>query len=461
MPLLGKHLKMAVTKSHILIADDDDDIRLALSLLLAEQGYKVSEAANGKEIARSISQPSPDLVLLDMNFSRDTTNGQEGLEQLSLLQSKDIAVVLMTAWGSVDLAVKGMQQGAGDFIEKPWNKQRLLQVIEQQLKLQSLKDQNNNYLRLLTGHPQAWVCESPAMQALETMVLKIASTDANVLILGENGTGKSLLAERIHKLSRRSAAPLVALNMASIPESLFESELFGHKKGAFTDANVNRTGRFELAQGSSLFMDEIGTLPLNLQAKLLRVLESGEFEVLGSSKTQFADVRIISATNADLNDMVARGGFRQDLLFRLNTIILTLPPLRQRKQDIATLAELFVNKFSNKYQRPQLSLTQNAMEKLLQYTWPGNIRELSHTIERAVLLCPNREIDANQLSLHSGANIATQEIDIQPLEHVEQQLIHRALEVSQGNVTAAAQLLKISRSAFYRRMDKFGIEHDT
>lgn len=452
---------MAVTKSHILIADDDDDIRLALSLLLAEQGYKVSEAANGKEIARSISQSPPDLVLLDMNFSRDTTSGQEGLEQLALLQSKDIAVVLMTAWGSVDLAVKGMQQGAGDFIEKPWNKQRLLQVIEQQLKLQSLKNQNNNYLQLLTGHPQAWVCESPAMQALETMVLKIASTDASVLILGENGTGKSLLAERIHKLSRRSAVPLVALNMASIPESLFESELFGHKKGAFTDAKVNRTGRFELAQGSSLFMDEIGILPLNLQAKLLRVLESGEFEVLGSSKTQVADVRIISATNADLDDMVARGGFRQDLLFRLNTIVLTLPPLRQRKQDIATLAELFVNKFSNKYQRPQLSLTRNAMEKLMQYTWPGNIRELSHTIERAVLLCPNSEIYANQLSLHSGANMATQEIDIQPLENVEQQLIHRALEVSQGNVTAAAQLLKISRNAFYRRMDKFGIEHDT
>lgn len=450
---------MAVNKAHILIADDDEDIRFALNLLLSEHGYSIDEADGPKQIAIKVSQKKPDLVLLDMNFSRDTTSGQEGLEQLEKLVSQGIKVVLMTAWGSVELAVKGIQQGAGDFIEKPWDKVRLLTIIEQQLQLAHLQTKNQHYRQLLAQPSKEWICESSAMQNLEAMVQQIAPTDANILILGENGTGKSQLAQRIHELSQRAAAPLVSVNMASIPENLFESELFGHQKGAFTDAKQSRTGRFELAQGSSLFMDEIGTLPLNLQAKLLRVLESGEYEVLGSSKTQIADVRVISATNANLDDMVTSGEFRQDLLFRLNTLVLHLPPLRERKEDIPILANHFTQKFAQKYKKKHMHLSTEAQARLLNHSWPGNIRELSHIIERAVLLSPTSEIQAQQIMLEATKG-AQQEIQIQPLEEAEQSLINQALALHQGNVAAAANELGISRSALYRRMEKFGIEHD-
>lgn len=335
---------MQVSKGMIVVVDDDEDIRLALSMLLSNHGYQVLEASSPKQLARIVAQQLPQLVLLDMNFSRDTTSGGEGLEVLSQLTQQNIRTVLMTAWGNIELAVKGMQLGAADFFEKPWDNQKLLDVVDKHI--YSSTESGSNAHRRATTKPakraHAWVAQSPAMRQLEEMIEQVANTQASVLILGENGTGKSLLAERLHLLSNRNSAPFVSVNMGAIPENLFESELFGHVKGAFTDAKDARKGRFELAQNGTLFMDEIGALPNAVQPKLLRVLESNEFEPVGSSTTHSADVRIISATNADLNDMVESGNFRRDLMFRLNTFVLSLPPLRERIEDITLLATHFI-----------------------------------------------------------------------------------------------------------------------
>ena len=443
----------------ILIADDDEDIRLALNLLLSAQGYQIIEAANAKEIIIESNRQQPDLVLLDMNFSRDTTSGQEGLAILEQLQPLNIPVILMTAWGSIELAVQGLQKGANDFIEKPWNKLKLLNSIKQQLSFSRVKEQNQGYRQLLASdNKKAWVCQSESMQAIETLVTQIAPTDANILILGENGTGKSLLAERIHQLSSRHQAPLIAVNMAAIPDNLFESELFGHQKGAFTDAKQNRVGRFQLADKGTLFFDEIGSLPLTLQPKLLRVLETGHYGILGSSQTQVADVRLISATNANLNQLVSEQAFRQDLLYRLNTIVITIPPLRERLADITALANCFIAKFSEKYHKQALIISPCALSKLKQHNWPGNIREFSHVIERAVLLTSGDEITAQQLLLEN-TDSATDAVILQPLEQAEKQLIEKAMTVTGGQVIEAAKLLDISRNALYRRLEKFAIHH--
>ena len=448
-----------MTNATILIADDDEDIRLALNLLLSAQGYQIIEAANAKEIIIESNRQQPDLVLLDMNFSRDTTSGQEGLAILEQLQPLNIPVILMTAWGSIELAVQGLQKGASDFIEKPWNKLKLLNSIKQQLSFSRVKEQNQGYRQLLASdNKKAWVCQSQSMQAIETLVAQIAPTDANILILGENGTGKSLLAERIHQLSSRQQAPLIAVNMAAIPDNLFESELFGHQKGAFTDAKQNRVGRFQLADKGTLFFDEIGSLPLTLQPKLLRVLETGHYEILGSSQTQVADVRLISATNANLNQLVSEQAFRQDLLYRLNTIVITIPPLRERLEDISSLANCFIAKFSEKYRKQVLIISPCALSKLKQHNWPGNIREFSHVIERAVLLTSGDEITAQQLLLENTDN-ATDSVLLQPLEEAEKQLIEKAMTVTGGQVIEAAKLLDISRNALYRRLEKFAIHH--
>ncbi len=452
-------MEVPMTNATILIADDDEDIRLALNLLLSAQGYQIIEAANAKEIIIQSNRQQPDLVLLDMNFSRDTTSGQEGLAILEQLQPLNIPVILMTAWGSIELAVQGLQKGASDFIEKPWNKLKLLNSIKQQLSFSRVKEQNQGYRQLLApDNKKAWVCQSPSMQAIETLIAQIAPTDANILILGENGTGKSLLAERIHQLSSRQHAPLITVNMAAIPENLFESELFGHQKGAFTDAKQNRVGRFQLADKGTLFFDEIGSLPLTLQPKLLRVLETGQYEVLGSSQTQVADARLISATNADLNQLVSKEAFRQDLLYRLNTLVITIPPLRERLEDIEALAISFITKFSDKYRKKALSISACALTKLKQHNWPGNIREFSHMIERAVLLTAGDEITAQQLLLESSES-TNDEVVLQPLEQAEKQLIEKAMSVTGGQVIEAAKLLDISRNALYRRLEKFAIQH--
>jgi DNA-binding NtrC family response regulator len=446
-------------KAKILIADDDEDIRLALDLLLTSKGFQVTEASCAKETLIQTQRQKPDLILLDMNFSRDTTSGSEGLEILSQLNTFNIPVILMTAWGSVTLAVNGLKQGACDFIEKPWHKARLLNSIEQQLCFSKLRQEHQGYRQLLANTmctEQTWVCQSKVMQDIELLIQQIAPTDANVLILGENGTGKSVLAQRIHQLSTRHNQPLISVNMAAIPENLFESELFGHQKGAFTDAKQHRIGRFQLADKGTLFFDEIGSLPINLQPKLLRVLETGEYEELGTSKTQKTNIRLISATNANLNSMVQQGNFRQDLLYRLNTLVITLPPLQQRLADIAILAKGFIKQFTVKYHKSELSLADCALNKLKRHAWPGNIRELSHVIERAVLVTNTTEITAHQLLLDTMAE-ADNTIALQPLEQAERQLIEKAMSVSSGNVIEAAKILDISRNALYRRLEKFNL----
>jgi len=448
-------------KATILVADDDEDIRLALELLLMAEGYQVIEACNAKDVIIKATRHQPDLILLDMNFSRDTTSGQEGLNILSQLQPHNIPVILMTAWGSIELAVNGLKQGACDFIEKPWNKLTLLKSIKQQLSFARIKDENQGYRQLLAQEDnKPWICQSKSMLDIEQLITQIAPTDANVLILGENGTGKSLLAERIHQLSDRQTSPFISVNMAAIPETLFESELFGHQKGAFTDAKQNRVGRFQLADQGSLFFDEIGSLPLPLQPKLLRVLETGQYEILGSSQTQTTNVRLISATNADLNQLVAKSEFRQDLLYRLNTLVITIPPLRERLEDIQPLAMNFIAQFSTKYHKTGLTLSQDAIDKLKRHSWPGNIRELSHTVERAVLLAISNEISAQQLLLDI-ADTDSNVMVLQPLEQAERQLIEKAMSVTSGQVIEAAKLLDISRNALYRRLEKFDIKYES
>jgi len=447
----------------ILIADDDEDIRLALTMLLNDKGFKTLEAKNAKEVITQVSRQQPDIVLLDMNFSRDTTSGQEGLDILRQLTPYDIPVILMTAWGSIELAVEGLKQGAADFIEKPWHKDKLIKTIEQQLLLKKTSNENQGYRQLLGNTNAAsndnWIALSPAMQAIESLIQQVAPTDANILILGENGTGKSQLAARIHQLSQRSACPFIAVNMATIPENLFESELFGHQKGAFTDAKQHRVGRFQLADNGTLFFDEIGTLPNSLQPKLLRVLESNEYEVLGSSQTSVSNVRIISATNADLATMVQEGEFRQDLLYRLNTLVITMPPLNERLEDIPALAQLFISKFSTKYFKEEKPLSENALVALKQHQWPGNVRELSHVIERAVLMSTNVVIEATDLLIDTHLS-KSNEISLQPLEQAERQLIEKAMKTTSGQVVEAAKLLDISRNALYRRLEKYDIKFE-
>jgi DNA-binding NtrC family response regulator len=456
-------LENSLGSHSILLADDDDDIRLALELLLVTNGYRVIHAANAQEIQSQADREMPNLVLLDMNFSRDTTSGQEGLDILNKLVAANIPVILMTAWGSIELAVAGLKQGASDFIEKPWDKQRLLSSIEQQLNVSRIKQEHRAYRQLLSSAPvdnsniateqNKWICQSTVMQDIEQLIQQIAPTNANVLILGENGTGKSLLAERIHQLSGRHNAPLISVNMAAIPDNLFESELFGHQKGAFTDAKQQRIGRFQLAEKGSLFFDEIGSLALHLQPKLLRVLETGQYEILGSSQTQRADVRLISATNADLNQLVANKLFRQDLLYRLNTIVITMPSLQERLEDLLPLAEKLIQQFTKKYHKDKLTLSADALSKLQAHSWPGNIRQLSHVIERAVLLSTCDQITPQQLLLDNTPDSQSQ-VQLQSLEQAERQLIEKAMEFTSGNIIEASKILAISRNALYRRLEK-------
>lgn len=455
---------MQVTKGLVVVVDDDEDIRLALSMLLSRHGYHVLEANGPKQLAGIVAQQTPNFVLLDMNFSRDTTSGGEGLEVLQLLTQQNICTVLMTAWGNIELAVKGMQLGAVDFVEKPWDNQKLVELVDKHVFAAPtlVRKKARNAPTQTTEKMSAWVAQSPAMQELEAMIEQVADTQASVLILGENGTGKSLLAERLHYLSSRHNAPLVSVNMGAIPQNLFESELFGHVKGAFTDAKEARKGRFELAQNSTLFFDEIGALPIAVQPKLLRVLESNEFEPVGSSITQSANVRIISATNANLNEMVENGTFRRDLLFRLNTFVLSLPPLRKRKQDIVSLAQGFIDKFSAKYKKEKLVLSEEVEEILNDYSWPGNVRELSHVIERAVILCRKNTILPSHIMLpdiKSPQEEATESV-LRSLDEVEYDMITYALKKYQGHVSKAASALGISRNALYRRLEKYQLKKE-
>jgi DNA-binding NtrC family response regulator len=450
----------------ILLADDDADIRLALELLLQDAGFNTRNADSPAALRHAVQEKQPDLVLLDLNFSRDTTSGREGLALLPELVAAQIPVMVLTAWGSIELAVQAVQLGAWQFLTKPWDNQQLLALVRQQQQLKQLARQHRQLSALQQTPAADWIAQSAPMQQLEFLVQQVAATDANILILGENGTGKSVLARRIHQLSSRSPAPLVAVNMAAIPETLFETELFGHQKGAFTDARQARIGRFAMAEGGSLFLDEIGCLPLALQPKLLRVLENGEYEVLGSSRTEQADVRLISATNADLTTLIKQGQFRQDLLYRLNTFVLELPPLRQRPDDIAPLAEHFIKLFSQKYRKPIAKLSSGAMQQLHTYHWPGNVRELSHLLERAVLLCQQATIEDVGLPVISADVLSEQAAVNHPLgaepqelnlQRMEQRLILQALQQSEQQLGRAAELLGLSRHALARRLEKLQI----
>ena len=447
----------------VLVIDDMIDVRLSVNFLLSNHNYAVIEVDSPSQGLGILKCQHVDLILLDMNYSTDTTSGQEGLDFLCKLNQEGITapVIAMTGWSSVDLAVKAMQQGANDFIEKPWDNQRLLQVIKQQIQVRDLKKQN----RRLRQHQQVekkevLVWQSKAMCKLMAEVQRIAKTDATILLTGENGTGKSSIAAYIHQLSARCQQSLVTVNMGAIPESLFESELFGHKKGAFTDAKETRIGRFEMANEGTLFLDEIANIPLAQQAKLLRVLESNEYEMVGSSVTERANVRLISASNANFETLLQEEKFRPDLFYRLNTIEIHVPALRERSEDIVALAKHFVEKHALRYGQANLSLADDVAEKLMHYDWPGNIRELSHVMERAVLFADDTVICAQSITLKKLAKPAnTETLPFMTFEQAEQQLLMQALQKTNGLTAEAADLLGISKSAIYRRMEKYDIKN--
>jgi DNA-binding NtrC family response regulator len=451
----------------ILIADDQADVLAALTLLLKGERYQIQSASSPEGVLRSIDTHEFDVVLIDLNYARDTTSGSEGLDLLSRIRAADqnLPVVVMTAWGSVDLAVEAMRRGARDFIQKPWDNARLLAVLRTQVELaealrrgrrleaenMALRDESSSEL------PQI-VAESPVMKSVLNLVERIGPADANVLITGENGTGKEVITRLLHSISSRRSKPLISLNAGALAEGVFESELFGHVRGAFTDAKADRVGRFELADGGTLFLDEIGNVPLNLQPKLLRVLETGEFERVGSSKTQKVNVRLLSATNADLNAEVGQGRFRQDLLFRLNTVEIRLPPLRDRIEDIPVLAEHFLKLHRERYRRPIMGFTPEALDALRQHLWPGNVRELDHVIERAVLMSPGQIVTAFDLALEATPDARlSARLEEMSLEDAERLLIKKALARFEGNANRAAEALGLSRSALYRRLQKYGL----
>jgi DNA-binding NtrC family response regulator len=446
----------------ILVADDAPDILEALRLLLKGEGFAVETVSSPEGVLKELDKREFDALLLDLNYARDTTSGSEGLDLLARLQSMDrtLPVVVMTAWSSVEVAVEAMRRGARDFIEKPWDNARLLAIVRTQVELsralregQKLEAEN----RLLRAGPlPALAPKSPAMQSVLDVIRRVAPSDASVLVIGEHGTGKEVIAQTIHRLSRRAGSPIVAVNAGGIPEGVFESELFGHIKGAFTDAKADRVGRFELASGGTLFLDEVANVPLSQQAKLLRAIESGEVQRVGSSKTYRVDVRLISATNAYLHEDVAAGRFREDLLFRLNTIEIHLPPLRNRREDILPLALNFLSRHAQRYGKPLSGFDFAAEQALKNYAWPGNIRELNHTVERAVLMSQGTVVSAADLGLRAVHTSALRLEDM-PLESVEKALIQKALERYQGNISQAAQALGLSRSALYRRLERYEI----
>ncbi len=447
--------------TRILIADDQRDVLEALRILLKGEGYQTDAVTSVAGIMNALEKKEYAMLMMDLNYTRDTTSGQEGLEVIPRIQEMDntLPVVVMTAWATIDLAVEAMKRGARDFVPKPWDNERLMTIIRTQIELagalrhgRKLEAEN----QLLRGNAPNIIATSVAMKPVMEMISRVAPSDANVLITGENGTGKGLVAQALHALSPRSSKSMITVNMGGLSPTLFESELFGHVKGAFTDAKTDRAGRFELADESTLFMDEIANIPLNQQAKLLRVIETGEFERVGSSRTLHANVRIISATNASLAEEVAAGRFRQDLLFRLNTIEIPLPPLRDRREDIMPLATSFLRQHAQRYRKEVAGLDETARERLLAHSFPGNVRELDHVIERAVLMSQGRQLKAADLGLTSGRDDSAR-LEEMSLEEVEAFLIKKALARADGNARKAAEALGLSRSAFYRRLQHYGL----
>ncbi|HEY6308077.1 MAG TPA: sigma-54 dependent transcriptional regulator [Candidatus Angelobacter sp.] len=446
----------------VLVADDQVDVREALRLLLKAEGYSTEIVSNPGAALEAVQSNEFDIMLMDLNYQRDTTSGREGMDLLAKVQNADskLPVVVMTAWGSVELAVEAMRRGARDFIQKPWDNPRLLSIIRTQVDLyrtmrRAERLEAENSLLRAQNRP-IFIAESKAMQPLLTLISRIGPSSANVLITGEHGTGKEVVALTLHAISPRATRPMITVNTGGLPEGTFESELFGHVKGAFTDARADRVGRFELADHGTLFLDEIANVPLKQQAKLLRVLETGEMERVGSSKTSRVDVRVISATNADLKVESAEGRFRSDLLFRLNTVELHIPPLRERREDIPLLASHFLRQYAQRYRKPVKGLEPSAMERMLEHPWPGNVRELDHAVERSVLISTSEMIHPGDLGLESERTTPAS-IEDMSLEEVEYLLIKKALARHSGNISHAAEALGLSRSALYRRMQKYGL----
>ena len=447
----------------VLIADDQSDVLEALRLLLKAEGFQLETASSPAGVLAAVEAREFDVALIDLNYTRDTTSGEEGLNLLSRIQSIDptLPVVVMTAWGSVEVAVEAMRRGARDFIQKPWDNARLLAIIRTQIELsQALRkgqrlEAENSLLRS-EGMPKL-IAESTAMQNVLQVISRVGPSDANVLVLGENGTGKGVVARALHAVSSRATRPMVIVNSGGVSEGVFESELFGHVRGAFTDAKSDRAGRFELADQGTLFLDEIANVPLSQQAKLLRVIENGEFERLGSSRTRRVDVRIISATNANLSEEISTGHFRQDLLFRLNTIEIRLPALRERREDLPLLAQHFLRQHAERYRKRLTGFESGAMQVLLEHTWPGNVRELDHAVERAVLMAQGPLVKHGDLGLRSAREGGGGRLEDMSLEDVECFLIKKAMSRFDGNVSQAAKTLGLSRSALYRRLQRYGL----
>jgi DNA-binding NtrC family response regulator len=446
----------------ILIADDQPSVLEALRLLLKGEGFQTESASSPGGIMALLEARDFDAVLMDLNYARDTTSGREGLDLLLQIQALDgsLPVVVMTAWGSIEGAVEAMRRGARDFIEKPWNNTRLLATLRSQVELgralrrtHRLETENQLLRKQRRSHV---IAKSRAMEPVLDLIARVGPSDASVLITGEHGTGKELIAQELHANSPRAPRPLVTVNVGGLSDSLFESELFGHVKWAFTDAKADRVGRFELAEGGTLFLDEIANVPLSQQAKLLRVLQTGELERVGSSRTRRVDVRTLTATNADLHAEVAVGRFREDLLFRLNTIVIHLPPLRDRREDIPLLAAHFLVQHAQRYGKAVEGFETAAMQAVLEHPWPGNIRELDHVVERAVLMTQGSAIRVMDLGLRAATERAPRLEDM-TLEEAESVLIRKALARFDGNVSHAAKALGLSRSALYRRLQQLGL----
>ena len=444
----------------VLVADDQADVLEALRILLKAEGFEIATANSPPHILSSIEHADFDAVLMDLNYARDTTSGVEGMDLLTQIRSLDstLPVLVMTAWGSVDGAVEAMRRGARDYVEKPWDNERLLKTLRTQVELgralrrgQHLEDEN----RWLRGtEAPDFIAGSKVMDPVLRMMERVGPSEANVLITGEHGTGKEVVARWLHAVSGRAKHTLVAVNAGGFSDGVFESELFGHVKGAFTDAKADRIGCFELAHQGTLFLDEIANISLQRQAKLLRVLEAGEIQRVGSSKIRKVDVRILAATNADLTEMLASGEFREDLLYRLNTVEIRLPPLRERTEDIVTLALYFLELHRSRYRNAVEGFADDAIQALLGHSWPGNVRELEHSVERAVLLAQGELIRSEDLGLTRRADGVAQ-MEQLTLDEAERVLIEKAINRNDGNVSRAADELGLSRSALYRRLQRY------
>jgi len=446
----------------VLIADDQVNILEALKLLLGGEGFDVTTAASPAELVAALERSDFDVALIDLNYTRDTTSGQEGLDLLDRVKAIDptLPVLVMTGWSSVSGAVEAMRRGARDYIEKPWDDEKLLAAVQTQLELRralrrSRRLQEEN-ARLQRRDLPTFIAEAPTMKAVRETIERVAASDASVLITGEHGTGKEVVASLLHRLSERSSKPLVTMNAGGLSEGVAESELFGHVKGAFTDARADRIGCFELADEGTLFLDEIANMPVKLQPKLLRVLQTGEVQRVGSSRVTYVNVRVLSATNADLAGEIAGGRFREDLFYRVNTVVIHLPPLRERREDARPLAEHYLAQYADRYRRQFDGFDRSARQAIDSHLWPGNVRELAHAIERAVLMSPGPQITANDLGLGAPAAAAPAAEEMS-LEQAEKIFIQKVLARHGGDVRKAAEQLGMSRSALYRRLQQFGL----